>query len=81
MSLYHPPHPIPSQLAIDPGLGPPHPNTCGRAAEALFAMGERHTVKESMELWGRVLELEPENESYKMSHQRVCLEWESDYSN
>ena len=43
-------------------------------------MGERHTIKESMSLWEKALALDPSNDSYKQSYQRVRLIWEGDFA-
>ena len=51
-----------------------------RSAEALYMMGERQTVKESMTLWEKAVELDPCNERYRSSYQNVCLVWEAEYN-
>jgi len=67
-----------SKLAcrFDPGYAKGY----ARSAEALYMMGERQTVKESMTLWEKAVELDPCNERYRSSYQNVCLVWEAEYN-
>ena len=65
------------QLATQ--LDPSYAKGYARAAEANYAMGERHTMRQAMDLYQTALKLDSENKSYKSKYDQICMEWESEF--
>ena len=65
------------QLATQ--LDPSYAKGYARAADANFAMGERHTIRNAMDLYETALKLDSENKTYKSKYDQICMEWESEF--
>ena len=61
-------------------LDPSYVKAYVRAAQSHLEIGERASVKLSVEEYERALELDPENKTYKAALKDAMLTWEADWA-